>query len=471
MPENIPNQNPTSSLPPSSSPMDDNLITPGQKSTSADLFRLTPSVPPPAPVKPPTTPPAPKKEPIMDVSQIKSSIHSGKKSKKWLIILIIIILLLVTPVVFIYLTESGKIDWGIDRIYAKTPIPQLFGGISADTKTALTKSLAATGQVKAFGFQAHDGRQTSHGTILNNNDYQFIYGNGEVSIEYRRIGDEIYYTANPITMRWAKISSTDPTFKMSDVLSTYFYISPYKILEIALEHVNPSSFRDQITSGKLNVYKINFESQSSKEEDQKILEKLKSNEPIDPLYGVGKVQITLSIDNDSILKKASMQLQNNSKYGISTDFNISKISAIEKPKIDESSALDDAVSNSQKQARDARRRSDLNEISLALQTYLDDNPEKTIPKTTLSQTSDDAPPTLAEAEKAEILSLGVSGNILEEALTPDYISTLPKDPSSEYYYSYISTGHRFRLYAVSESSTDKDCTEKVGSHCFISVSQ
>lgn len=469
MPENIPNQNPPP-LPPSSSPMDDDLVAPEQKSTSADLFRLTPSVPPPAPLKPPTPPP-PKKEPIMDVSQIESSIHGGRKSKKWLIILIIIILFLATPVVLVYLTESGKVDWGIDKLYAKTPISQLFGGISADAKIALTKSLAATGQIKAFSFQASDGTQTSHGTILNNNDYQFIFGSDEVKIEYRRIGDEIYYTVNPITMRWAKIASTDPEFQISDVLNMYFYISPYKILEIALEHADSSSFRDQITSDKLSIYKINFESQSSKAKDQEILEKLTTNQPIDPLYGVGKVQITLSIDSDYILKKASIELENNSKEAISTDFNISKTTVIQKPKIEESDALNNAVSDSQKQARDARRRSDLNEISLALQTYLDDNPEKTIPKTTLGQTSDDAPPTLAEAEKAEILSLGVSGNILEEALTPGYISTLPKDPSTEYYYSYISNGNHFRLYAISESSSDENCAEKVGSHCFMSVSQ
>lgn len=469
MDENIPNQNSTSNLSSSSSPMDNDLIAPGQKSTSADLYRLTPSVPPPAPAKPPT-PPLPKKEPIMDVSQIESSIHGGRKSKKWFIILIILILLLATPVLLVYLTEIGKVDWGIDKLYAKTPISQLFGGISADAKTAITKSLAATSQVKAFSFQANDSNQTSHGTILNNNDYQFIFGSDQVKIEYRRIGDEIYYTANPITMRWAKIASTDSEFPISDVLNTYFYISPYKILEIALEHVDPSSFRDQITSDKLSIYKINFESQSSKEKDQEILEKLKSNQPIDPLYGIGKVQITLSIDSDYILKKAMIELEDNSQYGISVKFMISQKTEIEKPKIEPSSAVDDAVSNSQKQARDARRRSDLQQISLTLQAYADDNKGQ-YPQTTLNQASTDPAPMLAKAEKAEILSLGVSGNILEKALAPDYISTFPKDPSPEYYYSYISNGSHFRLYAVSESSTDKDCEEKVGSLCFMSVTQ
>ena len=86
--------------------------------------------------------------------------------------------------------------------------------------------------------------------------------------------------------------------------------------------------------GKLEgVYKINFESQSSQEADQDILEKLKSNQPIDPLYGAGKAQITLSIDNDYILKKASIKSDRHSKDVMTTDFTISKISAIEKPKI------------------------------------------------------------------------------------------------------------------------------------------
>lgn len=442
MSENIPNQKPTSSLPPSSSPMDDDLIASGQKSISADLYRSTPSVPPPASPKPPT-PPLPKKEPIMDVSKIKSSIHGDRKNKKWLIILIIIILLLATPVVLIYLTESGKVEWGIDRLYAKTLIPEMFGGISADAKTAITKSLAAIGQVKAFSFQASDGNQTSHGTILNNNDYQFIFGSDEIKIEYRRISDEVFYTANPITNRWARITSADPEFQMSDVLNTYFYISPYKILEIAQEHASDRNFRDQITSDKLSVYKINFESQSSNEKDQEI----------DPLYGANKIQIVLSIDNNYILKKAMIELEDNSQYGISVKFMISQKTEIEKPKIEQSSAVDDAVSTSQKQARDARRLSDLNAISLALKEYADDN-SHLYPQTTLDGPSTNQAPTLSEAKKAEIFSLGVSGNLLDEALTPNYIVTMPKDPSPEYYYSYISDGYHYRLFAVSESSTE-----------------
>ncbi len=78
---------------------------------------------------------------------------------------------------------------------------------------------------------------------------------------------------------------------------------------------------------------------------------------------------------------------------------------------------------SQKRARDARRRADLESVRSALEIYRADNPATGYPTTNYS---------------------GLSGS-----LTPNYISALPLDPKniSPYTYTYAGGGNGYTLCA------------------------
>lgn len=83
-----------------------------------------------------------------------------------------------------------------------------------------------------------------------------------------------------------------------------------------------------------------------------------------------------------------------------------------------------------RRARDARRKSDLQEIRIALAAYFTD--KKSYPSTTEGIT----------------------------VLSPDYIKAVPHDPKSGHPdYNYTSDGYTYVIYATLENSNDADYPE------------
>lgn len=103
--------------------------------------------------------------------------------------------------------------------------------------------------------------------------------------------------------------------------------------------------------------------------------------------------------------------------------------------------------NSQKKGRDGRRKNDLRQISLALETYYNDYGR---------YPSGDA--------NGKILGCGASGTptlcdwglIFKHTTGPTYMIKLPKDPKGNWYYWYKSATSNYKLYARLENSDDPE---------------
>jgi len=103
--------------------------------------------------------------------------------------------------------------------------------------------------------------------------------------------------------------------------------------------------------------------------------------------------------------------------------------------------------NSQRRARDAARKADLENISRALQLYYVDNNIFPISTNGKISVGDDS---FAWGEDS--FSMQIDGD------TVVYMSLLPSDPTddSEYCYSYDSSTNKYFLYALLENGSDPD---------------
>jgi len=103
--------------------------------------------------------------------------------------------------------------------------------------------------------------------------------------------------------------------------------------------------------------------------------------------------------------------------------------------------------NSQRRARDAARKADMENISRALQLYYVDNNEFPI-STNGKITVDDSSLTWGEG----------SFSMQKDGDTIVYMSLLPSDPTddSEYCYSYDSSTNKYFLYSLLENGSDPD---------------
>lgn len=97
-----------------------------------------------------------------------------------------------------------------------------------------------------------------------------------------------------------------------------------------------------------------------------------------------------------------------------------------------------SLTNSRQKARDTRRKLDLNEISLSLENYYDDQS-----------------PSGYVVSATEINVTGTS-DALTAALVSNYIHEMPTDPLSTRYYHYQSFNNAldFRLEAMLENTSD-----------------
>lgn len=98
-----------------------------------------------------------------------------------------------------------------------------------------------------------------------------------------------------------------------------------------------------------------------------------------------------------------------------------------------------SLSATRRKGRDARRKVDLNQISLTLEDYYDDqSPNKYV-------------------TSATEVDLNGTDDVLTTTLTPDYIKSIPVDsqaPDQYYHYQSLNSDLDYRLEAVLENTND-----------------
>src|SRR3989344_2545293 len=110
-----------------------------------------------------------------------------------------------------------------------------------------------------------------------------------------------------------------------------------------------------------------------------------------------------------------------------------------------------AFTSSQMKSRDGRRKADLRQLAVALETYYSDKGSYPLGDAdgNLMGCADDA---------VEKCTWGVEFSNTATNPATIYMITLPKDPTSTQYYYYISldSGKSYRLYSRLENSNDRD---------------
>lgn len=127
--------------------------------------------------------------------------------------------------------------------------------------------------------------------------------------------------------------------------------------------------------------------------------------------------------------------------------------------------IQESKNNADLAKKSAKKINDLQKIGIALFTYI--NAKGKFPSTT-TKYANLADIKISEIAENDLVNLSTSGNILETSLVPTYLSTIPKDASSQYHYSYISNGSSFKLLAVMEK--DSFCDPGVGT-CYRVVTE
>lgn len=150
---------------------------------------------------------------------------------------------------------------------------------------------------------------------------------------------------------------------------------------------------------------------------------------------------------------------------IAQDGNSNKLSSTKSNDSIWNNPIQESKNNADLAQKSAKKINDLQKISTALFTYI--NAKGKFPSTT-TKYANLADLKISEIAKNDLVNLSTSGNILETSLVPTYLSTIPKDASSQYHYSYISNGSSFKLLAVMEN--DNYC-DPGGGACYRVVTE
>lgn len=112
-----------------------------------------------------------------------------------------------------------------------------------------------------------------------------------------------------------------------------------------------------------------------------------------------------------------------------------------------------AFQSSQMKSRDSRRKSDLKQISGALEMYYNDH--LAYPASTTNLIQNDVPAAINW------------GTLFNDSNGTVYMVILPQDPQQNTYY-YASTGTAYQLYALLENEQDRDIGVYAGTVCLSS---
>lgn len=151
---------------------------------------------------------------------------------------------------------------------------------------------------------------------------------------------------------------------------------------------------------------------------------------------------------DKLIKKISLKINAPSSSAITnislslelTDFDIkNSIREVSQSEIADETAAEQIGTDASSTAAltgDAKRKSDVKTILAALKAYKKEN--------------------LSYPVSTNPLKLNAAGNIVETALVPKYINSLPSDANPSWYYGYQSDGKTCNVSARLESSTDSE---------------
>lgn len=468
------NQPVSSEQSPPTPPESQNLTSTGSSSFSSE----------PPPTEPPLLPPEP----------LPPSIHSSRRSLKWVFFLILFLLVFV-PAGLIFATERGWLNIGIHKFYNKIGLENLWRGFPIDTELALlkvSKKMANLSVVHLNGslntriegdfsqipqISKVFPQGTSEGRVLGAQSIQLaLQFDGDVKKDGFQIALWLSSSSGPPLSSLAQLGSIKVEGKMTDS-NLYVRLPALGLLDKSMvekwikipgEPLGLDQPRVSMDPKKLiDEYKKDIRIKSSnRSPGPKINNEstyhyhlvLDRTSPIyQGLNFQGDIQAPYLLEDPTLdvwigkkshyinkIAYSSQYIFSEANFGFNFELSLSKfnlpveITAPAKEEILEeglAGIFSKFGGDYRAIIRDVKRKSDLQSIKEALQKYKADTGTYPISEQT-AKTKDE-------------------GNILAQALVPKYLSNLPVDPNNPtYWYGYRSDGNTFTLWCVLENKND-----------------
>lgn len=428
--------------------------------------------------------------------------HHDKKHIRlaWLLPLILLIVLIVGSVALIALTETGVINWGLEKIYKQYGIEKIWGGTPIDLKQALSVSNTKVSGINSYNF-THTGKVDSNVTLSTDN--QVIASTINLTQDGKILLPNSAYLKNTSSATAQNTASSAPFISANNMVSEVI-VGDKLYLRTNLDNTNSQSSWDAFNySDSVNrtqiVSNINVMQQFTNLNNYIVgngiyLGQEKINGQIYYHWGaqlssntIGEMSLVGWPDIESLVKdyKVKQQINTNQVYG---DFYIAQNSKTLTQVIFTAQAINfnTTVKSSSAQVSmdllDTYNFNGFNQVTAinipdvsnvvtpdagtfttksAIYWFLQPVQKKTADairkadlaniKTALDnyKTANGSYPVSLTVTKTDAADTPLN------VLVPDYLSKLPLDPNTPtYYYGYKSDGNTFELTCVLDDSTD-----------------
>lgn len=399
-------------------------------------------------------------------------------SKVWIVIIGLV--LIFTACVF--LTEAGMISLGLEKVYSKTGIEKLWGGLPSDAEGALIRSFAAlqkSSQYKIKGQINYKVDSKMHSAMA---DYLSSVAGGSAQPEVSEAAstgsssNEVASTLTEATDYSATISAkageneslTEIIFdsgtitlynKGSDLLvkdsvkklSAESKWSDFKISDLENKKAQTEIFKIGVSEGfsaqgiwmanekvgNVRCYRYRIDSM---EIGNSLSEIGITSDMIQSISGdiwigvkdkmIKKLKFAIMTPSASFIRSINLDL---SLYDFGAKNNFETIS-------EDNIIAGSLKAETENISNDAARKEAVASILAVLEQYKTDNGVYPL--------------------AADLIKLNTSGNAVEKALVPEYLDALPFDPkaSEGWYYAYKSNGIRCSVSARLEDQSDTEGT-------------
>ncbi len=407
----------------------------------------------PAPVSVPTPPsPQPPVSTSVTHSQPKISEHRHKSRLSLLWWLLAVLVLVVLGIIgAVYADDNGQWDNGLSAKLGFLPVSSWWNGLSAVPSAASGQVLAAITQQPGLEYTGTmtvsqaTGESTGSAVAQSNvffnllavpsTNFDFTYVRNNYSAkfsfsdtgvitagEYRVVGGQAYFSGNfgstngSTSTSWLKLGNA-PSFSIGSIFN------------ILADDIKQASFVGNEKINNTDVYHFNTTISGN------LIPIFAQSNPNGLLgsWAKGHGPLDIWVSRITHLPYEFKLSLNNPSTG-----QILVVSAVLSPQMASRSITAPSGSNviSATVTPDQQRKNDLKTIASALQKYYASN--GVFPK---SLSTD---------------KLNNPDSILVQALVPNYLTTMPSDPNSKYYYAYTSNGSTYSLSAVLDNANDPD---------------
>ncbi len=428
--------------------------------------------------------------------------HHDKKHIRlaWLLPLILVIILIVGSIALVVLTETGIINWGMEKIYKPYGIEKIWGGTPIDLKQALAVSNTKVAGINSYNF-THSGKVDSNVTLSTDN--QTIASTINLTQDGKILLSNSAYLKNTSSATAQNANSTTPFLSSNNMVSEVI-VGDKLYLRTNLDNTNAQNswdafnYSDSVNRNQI-VSNINVMQQFTNLTNYIVgngiyLGQEKINGQIYYHWGaqlssnaIGEMTLVGWPDIESLIKdyKVKQQINTNQVYG---DFYIARNSKTLTQVIFTAQAINfnTTVKSSNAQVSmdllDTYNFNSFNQVTTinvpdvsnvtipdagtfttksAIYWFLQPVQKKTadaIRKADLANIKtalDNYKATNGSYPVSQTLTKTSDANTPLSVLVPDYLSKLPLDPNTPtYYYGYKSDGNTFELTCVLDDSTD-----------------